>query len=78
MCYMLTIYQNLHFRSLIVVRVAQWLERRLKDLMILASPVRIPLWDVGAGPSDETVKTEVPCRSRCGTKKNPTAKSHEC
>jgi hypothetical protein len=26
---------------------------------------------VGAGPSDETVKTEVPCRSRCVTIKNP-------
>jgi hypothetical protein len=36
-------------------RVAQWLERRRKDLVILASLVRIPLWDVGAGPSDETV-----------------------
>ena len=29
-------------------RVAQCLERRRKDLVILASPVRIPLWDVGA------------------------------
>jgi hypothetical protein len=27
----------------------------LKDLMILESGVRIPLWDVGAGLSDETV-----------------------
>jgi hypothetical protein len=35
--------------------VAQWLERRAKDLMILASGVRIPLGDVGAGLSDETV-----------------------
>ena len=35
--------------------VAQWLERRRKDLLILASPVRIPLWDMGVGPSDETV-----------------------
>jgi hypothetical protein len=30
-----------------------------------------PLWDVGAGLSDETVKTEAPCRSRCGTIKIP-------
>jgi hypothetical protein len=27
----------------------------VRDLMILASEVRIPLWDVGAGLSDETV-----------------------
>jgi hypothetical protein len=27
----------------------------LKDLMILESGVRIPLWDVGVGLSDETV-----------------------
>jgi hypothetical protein len=52
-------------------RVVQWLERRLKDLVILASPVRMPLWDVGSGPSDETVQTKIPCHSRCGTKKNP-------
>jgi hypothetical protein len=34
------------------------LYRQLKenlDLVILASPVRIPLWDMGAGPSDETL-----------------------
>jgi hypothetical protein len=36
-------------------RVAQWLEQRRNDLMIFASPVQIPLWDVGAGPSDDTV-----------------------
>jgi hypothetical protein len=29
-----------------------------------------PLWDVGAGLSDETVQTEVSCRSRCVTVKN--------
>jgi hypothetical protein len=29
--------------------------RRHKDLIILASPVQIPLWDMGAGLSDETV-----------------------
>jgi hypothetical protein len=39
--------------------------------MILASEVRIPLWDVGASLSDKTVKTEVLCRSRCGTIKIP-------
>jgi hypothetical protein len=33
--------------------------------------VRIPLWDMGAGLSDETVKTEVPCRSKCGMIKIP-------
>jgi hypothetical protein len=38
-------------------RVAQWLKRRRKDLVILVSPVRIPQWDVGAGPSDETEYT---------------------
>jgi hypothetical protein len=32
---------------------------------------RLPLWDVGAGLSDETVYTEVPCRSRCDTIKIP-------
>jgi hypothetical protein len=37
------------------LRVAQWLERRRKDLVILASPVQIPLWDVGADRLDETV-----------------------
>jgi hypothetical protein len=51
--------------------VAQRLEWRRKDLMILTSPVRIPLWDVGTGPSDETVETEVPCRSRCWLEKEP-------
>jgi hypothetical protein len=39
--------------------------------MILASEFRIPLWDVGAGLSDETVLIEVPCRSSCGTIKIP-------
>jgi hypothetical protein len=38
-----------------VAKVAQWLDRRRKDLMILTSRLRIPLWDVDAGPSDETV-----------------------
>jgi hypothetical protein len=32
-------------------RVAQWLERRAQ----IESGVRIPLYDVGAGLSDETV-----------------------
>jgi hypothetical protein len=40
-------------------------------MMILASGVRIPLWDVGAGLSDETIKTEVSCCSRCGMIKTP-------
>jgi hypothetical protein len=41
--------------TLQAARVAEWLERRYKDMAILASPVRIPLWDMGAGLSDETV-----------------------
>jgi hypothetical protein len=32
--------------------VAQWLERRCQDLMILMSRIRIPLWDVGVGLPD--------------------------
>jgi hypothetical protein len=39
----------------IVAHVAQWLERWRKDLVVRASPVRISLWDVGVGLSDETV-----------------------
>jgi hypothetical protein len=39
-----------------VARVAQRLERRLKDLTILTSWNRSPLWDVGADLSDETCK----------------------
>jgi hypothetical protein len=35
--------------------MGQRLERQRKDLMILSSRVRIPLWDLGTGPSDETV-----------------------
>jgi hypothetical protein len=62
--------ENIHVECK-AARVAQWLEQRRKDLVILASPVRIPLWDVGVGPSDATVYTENPCRSRCDTKKNP-------
>jgi hypothetical protein len=38
-----------------VARVAQWSERRHKDLVIPTSPFRISLWGVGAGPSDETI-----------------------
>jgi hypothetical protein len=51
--------------------VAQWLERRRKDLMIFASPVRIPLWDVGAGLSDETYKPMPRVAVGVGTQKNP-------
>ena len=36
--------------------MAQWLELRQEDLVIIASSVQILLWGVGAGPSDETVK----------------------
>jgi hypothetical protein len=46
-----------------VTRMAQRLERRRKDLMILALHVRIPLWDMDGGLLD----TEAPCYSRCGT-----------
>jgi hypothetical protein len=35
--------------------VSDYKERRRKDVVILAFSVRIPLWDVGACPSDETV-----------------------
>jgi hypothetical protein len=50
------IWGNLSFKNLYkAVRVVQWLERRRKDLVILASPVRILLWDVGVGLSEETV-----------------------
>jgi hypothetical protein len=35
--------------------MAQWLERRCKNLVILESLVRIPLLDVGAGPSNEII-----------------------
>jgi hypothetical protein len=38
-----------------IVRVVQWLERRRNDLMIVSSRIRIALWDVDAGLSDETV-----------------------
>jgi hypothetical protein len=40
---------------MLVPRVAQWLEQRRKDLVILATSVRIPLRDVGASLSDETI-----------------------
>jgi hypothetical protein len=36
-------------------RVVQWLERRRKDMVILKWRVQIPLWNVGAGSSDETI-----------------------
>ena len=39
--------------DILAARVAPWLERRA--LMILELGVRTPLWDVGAGLSDETV-----------------------
>jgi hypothetical protein len=55
----------------ITARMAQLLERMRKDLVIFTSRIWIPLWDVGAGPSDETVETEVPCRSRCWHEKEP-------
>jgi hypothetical protein len=51
--------------------VVQWLERRAQWSDDPCVGVRIPLWDVGAGLSDETVKTEAPCRSRCSTIKIP-------
>jgi hypothetical protein len=34
--------------------VAQWLEQRRKDLVILVSPVRIPLWEMGAGVTERS------------------------
>jgi hypothetical protein len=38
-----------------IARLAQWLERQRKDLVILTSRVRIPLSEMDAVPSDETV-----------------------
>jgi hypothetical protein len=47
--------------------------------MILESQVRIPLCDVGAGLSGQTVQTEVPgCPSRFACKRILTTKRHEC
>jgi hypothetical protein len=34
--------------------MAQWLEQKCKNLVILAFPVQILLWDVRTGPKDET------------------------
>ena len=51
--YIYKVISKPHFAE--AVRMAQWLEQRHKDLVIFASLVQIPLWDVGAGPSDETV-----------------------
>jgi hypothetical protein len=39
----------------------QTIERQYKDLMLLTSRVRIPLWDMGTSPS---VETEYKTRSR--------------
>jgi hypothetical protein len=39
----------------LIALVAYWLGQRYQDMMILKSQARISLWDVGAGPSDETV-----------------------
>jgi hypothetical protein len=50
--------------------MAQWFEQRRKDLVILASPFESQCGNMGAaGPSDETVYTEDPFRSRCWHKK---------
>jgi hypothetical protein len=38
-----------------VIHMAQRLERRCKDIDDYDSWIRIPLWDVGIDPSDETV-----------------------
>jgi hypothetical protein len=38
------------FQTYTVVRTAA----QIKELMILMSRIRIPPWDTGAGPSDET------------------------
>jgi hypothetical protein len=43
----------LHHFHFGVSRVVQWLQLRRKDLMILASRLRIALWDVGVGLLDE-------------------------
>jgi hypothetical protein len=49
-----------------VVRTAAQGSDRRKDHQILASQVRIPMWDMGAGLSDETVFKPAR-RSGCGT-----------
>jgi hypothetical protein len=42
--------QVLQYLATEAARVAQWLQRLRKDLMIPVLPVQIPLWDMGAGP----------------------------
>jgi hypothetical protein len=58
---------------LIFARVARWLERRRKDLM---SRVRIPLWDLGDGLSDETENNKVAIS--VARNRTLTAVIHEC
>jgi hypothetical protein len=53
--------------------VAQWSERR-RNLVILVSPVRIPLWKVGAGPYNPKSRVAVGFTQ----KRTITTKSHEC
>jgi hypothetical protein len=52
--------------EIITFCVPQWLKRRRKDQMILTSRVQISPYDVGAGPSDEAIKTEVLCHCKWG------------
>jgi hypothetical protein len=59
-------------------RVAQWLEQRCKDLMIFASRVRIPQWDMGASPTDKTHKPRSRITVCVARKRTRTAKNHEC
>jgi hypothetical protein len=46
---------NLHLAYIQALCMAQWLERRYIDLMILTSQVKIPLWGMGVVPLDETI-----------------------
>jgi hypothetical protein len=62
----------------LIARLAEWYEWRRKDLMILASRVRVLLWDVGAGPSDETVKARSSVTAGVARKRTFIVKSHDC
>jgi hypothetical protein len=72
----------LNYLSIIMLplaaHVVQWLKQRRKDLVILASPVHIPLWDMGAGPRMRPYKLRSCVTVRVARKRTLTPKSHEC
>jgi hypothetical protein len=49
------LYNGKVFVTSSYARMAQWKERRRKDVMIHESLVRIPLWDVGASLFEESL-----------------------